>query len=473
MLVSCNFLETDNNVYYQVIFEATDGGHIRGEKNQQVAEGESSSEVIAVADIGYHFTSWSDGCKDEKRLIENVTAHITLYANFKPDVYEFPKMYINTENSSPIVSKEEYINCVVSLDNDNIDEDYSFNNKTGRIKGRGNSTWDFPKKPYKLKFDEKIDLLGNGKAKTWVLSAEYIDPSRVRNYITYSIAEKMEDLLYTTTKEYVELYLNGVYNGLYLILEQNEVGKTRVNIDDSIDNNVSFLIELDGRALEDGSILDLEYFMFKNNPYVIKGPDTDDILYSSETCSNIKDFVEYCFNTILYGTYEEIDAIVDVGSFADAYIIYELTGNVDVDFSSWYLYRDKGSKLGNGPIWDFDISCGNCNYDLDSINTNNLHALGNIWYYSLMQHPEFKELVKSKINNYYDMIIEVIDNSIIDLYKYESYFLRDDNKWHTITREGWPHPQEIVSINTWKDQVEYVKEWMIEKLQFMKEEYNK
>lgn len=476
ILFSCNKSDNDNKKElektYTVTFVSSEGGYVSGQKVQEVQEGATTTVVKAIPDDGYEFDSWSDGSLDEKKVVENVTGDIELVAKFKKIIYEYPTIYIITENYEEVTSKEYYLNCKVTVD-DTKNPEYSFKNASARIKGRGNSTWSRPKKPYRLKFDKKVDLFGHGANKDWTLIANYVDPSQIRNYLAYTLGASFDDLPFTTSTQFASVFMNGEYLGLYLICEQIETGKNRVDIDDTIDNDPSFLIELDYRILDEDATEGKDYFKVDNQPYGIKAPKTDDSSFTTQTCARIKDFVKSCLDTIKNESYEDICNIIDVDSFADGYIIHELFSSIDVNFSSWYMSRDKGGKLRNDPIWDFDISAGNVDYNDQARFNNKLFAVNNTWYKWLLKKPEFRELVKTKLNKYYDMIHGIIDYVIGDVMHYKEYFLDNFKKWPTLGTYTWPNPPEIVEINTWVGQVEYVRYWLFAKLEYMMSYYCK
>ena len=106
---------------------------------------------------------------------------------------ELPVVYINTEGGAPIVSKEDYIDAELIIQGNE-----TYNSKTTKlyngvteIRGRGNSTWNQPNKPYRLKLDKKTDLFGMGKSKHWVLLANYLDESLLRNTLAYDLSGAM------------------------------------------------------------------------------------------------------------------------------------------------------------------------------------------------------------------------------------------------------------------------------------------
>ena len=311
------------------------------------------------------------------------------------------------------------------------------------------------------------------KAKSWTLIANYVDPSLIRNYLAYEIGSNLDDLEFTTTTQFANVYVNGNYQGLYLICEQIETGKNRVEIDDSLEGNVSYLIELDERILDEGKTENLDYFYVNGQPYSIKAPKTDEDGFTKSDCNRIKEHLQLCLDTVKNGTYEEICAFVDVNTFADGYIMHELTSSIDVNMTSWYLYKDKDGKLCNGPIWDFDISAGNCDYYDLARYPEQLHATRNTWYKYLLRRPEFTELVKEKIIKYYPLIHEIVDTRIEEVYKYKTYFTDNFLKWKILGKYEWPNPPEIVAIKTWEGQVEFVRDWLYKKLDYMMKQYNK
>ncbi len=375
----------------------------------------------------------------------------------------FAQMYVDTQNVA-ITSKDDYVKCKVTVSN--TDEEFCFEDCSGKIKGRGNSTWDMPKKPYKLKFDEKVDLFGNGKAKEWTLIANYADPSLIRNHLVYALADEFETLESTTKIFTVDLYLNGEYNGVYLVCEQNETGENRVDIDESLDYvDTGYLVELDARAYTEG-VEGEDYFNLSDGSYAIKGPDTEEDEFTSGHFNFIRSYVTDAHESLLTGNYNLVCQYLDVETFADAYVIHEIFSMVDVGFSSFYLHKDRGGKLKAGPLWDMDISVGNCDYHDTAIRTDALWARDtNFWYRELLKMPEFRELVKAKLLAF--DYKGFINNEIDEILKYEKAYEKNFDVWNILGTYVWPNSEEIASIDTWCGQVEYVRRWVNAKLVYM------
>lgn len=443
-------------------------GKVEGDLDQIIVENELSSEIEAIPNLGYKFICWSNGELNNKLQITAVE-DIAVYPIFQLEEFELPIMSINTENSSSITSKDEYLACNVSVSNTDY-KNQVFNN-TAKIKGRGNTTWNMPKKPYKLKFDKKIDLFGNGSAKTWVLLANYCDKSMLRNHIAYNLGITI-GLETTTTSQFVDLYLNGIYQGVYEICEQNEVGKTRVNIKDDLDSvDTGYLIELDSRADGEG-IKDIDWFEFMEQSYAIKSPDTEDKLYTTEFVSFIKEYLSQCYDALESKDWALICSLMDIDTFARSYIINEIMKSCDIGYLSFYMYKKQSGKLYCGPLWDYDISSGNCNYNDSVNNTSVLHAgTTNIWYKMLLENDEFKEIIKDLLIEYKEELIDSI-NIILDENNIAvNSFNRNFIKWDILNTHIWPTTEEEDAIHTWEGQVDYLKNWLLQSIDYLYDYY--
>ncbi len=389
--------------------------------------------------------------------------------NFKKAL-DLPVLYIYTENEKEIVSKDNYLDCEVSISNT---EEFQLNREKGRVKGRGNSTWDmFEKKPYKLKFDEKVNLFGNGKAKEWTLIANHADQSLMRNYLAFQIANSFDDLKYTTSTQFVDLYINNEYRGMYLVCEQIEVGSNRVDINEDLSIlDSGYLIELDFRAPDEG-VNGINWFYSNNQPFVIKSPDVDDEMFSEAHVNYIKNYLDNCFYALNSSSYEQVQSLIDVNSFADSYILNELFKTNDVYQSSFYVYKDTDDKLCSGPVWDYDLSSGNCMYNNGSTIANNLYATRNSFYQRLLAYDEFKQLVKQKIEKYEEQIRNIIRNEINFVKEnYAKSAERNFLKWNILGKKIWGNSQEVADIKTWKGQLNYLKSWLNNSLDYIVEVY--
>ena len=468
-------------ITYTIKFCAGIGGSLSGDTEQNLVPGSTSTTVTAIPDDGYEFFVWSNG-QDTPEITLTPEESTIVTAIFVESTYQLPVVSIYTENFTPINTKENYVKCTVLVSNTNSAHELS--PEPGKIKLRGNSTAYLPKSPYKLKFDKKVDLFGNGSAKTWTIIANYVDCSLIRNYIAYSLGDAFDNLDYTTTIKTVEVYLNGKYDGVYLICEQVESGTNRVDIDVDYDNpNTGYLIELDDRAPEEG-VEGIDYFNIESTnthnfvyegktlSYAIKSPDPEDGI-SAEHVAYIKQYIQQCMTALDGNDFDAVMELIDVYSFADGYIIDELMHCVDIGISSFYIYKDKNGKLYRGPLWDYDLSSGNYSNFNAAVDPNNLWAKSaNIWYNKLLSHEQFIKIVATRLAE----LDDTIDNVISDCYKFainhRNAFERNFERWDILgVSSNNFTPEEIYSLETWEEHVDYLMNWLSLSLQNLKTSY--
>ena len=429
------------------------------------------TNMCAVADPGYKFDSWSSGDENEKIPLLSLK-NLFSKPNFEKEKLDLPIVSIDTYRKKKIKSKEVYVDCTVSLC---ADEELSFEAVSARIKGRGNSTFQHDKKPYKIKFDEKISVLGEGAAKEWTLIANHMDYSLVRNRLAYAVGAAI-GLEYTTSANFVDVYLNGEYLGVYLLCEQIETGKNRVDIEDSLEvDETGYLIELDARAPDEGEE-GIDYFYSKaaSQPYGIKSPDTEDVAFTADRVEFIKNYVDSAYDALLGTDYSAVCNYLDVDSFVNGYILDELFKTTDVGFSSFYLYKDAGGKLFRGPIWDYDLSAGNSIVESAAVPNSIYAGAANPWYARLLTFPEFREAVGKRLVEVSEEISFVIDSEFKFFEDSKASFERNFVKWDILGECSMEYTsQEVCELKTFDEQLSYLKNWLEESLTFVNVEYVK
>lgn len=240
------------------------------------------------------------------------------------------------------------------------------------IKGRGNSTWGLPKKPYQIKFPKGTEpnLFGMGESRTWVLLANYADRTMIRNKLTYEIADQM-GMPYTCKSVYVELILNGQYNGTYQLIEKVEVGDNRVEVGDT-----GYLIEKD--TLSKLANDDLYFETSRGTLYGVKGPeeDSEGNEFEVDIENNINTFITSPEGKYIIQYMDEFEEAAESGDFrnslgkrydeyitldslVDYFLAVEFCKNVDALVSSTYIFKAPGEPAVFGPLWDFDLALGN------------------------------------------------------------------------------------------------------------------
>lgn len=434
-------------------------GEISGRAKQAILEGSTTMPVSALPRAGYKFVKWSNG-ETSPSIVITATENITIHAIFERELSGFPVISIDTNNGVSIESKEEYVVCTVDIGN-TVDA-YLLNNVAAKIRGRGNSSWEYPKRSYKLKLDDSADLFGNGKARTWTLISNYGDLSLLRNYLAYSIASLFDTQKFTTTTQFVDLYLNGEYLGVYLLCEQNEVHQNRVDITENGTVDTGYLVELDSR--EDG-----EGFYLNDKFYSIKSPDTDSRLFTEQNREFIKSYLEQCMDAINGSDYSQIESLIDTKSFAQAYIVFELFNCVDVGYASFYMYKDAGGKLQCGPVWDFDRSLGVTGNQHGADDFATLWAKeNNAWFKGLLSHNEFKSLVSEQLIEYSDRIISTLNSCYEFAYSNEYSFLNEFDRWDILGSYVWPNSGPTANLKTWQAHVEFTRQYLNDSLNYLK-----
>ena len=306
------------------------------------------------------------------RVDGNVLAEKSLWFS------KLPVVYIDTSDGADITVKtDEKTSNVRVQGNAEFKQQY---NGLAFVKGRGNSSWGFPKKPYKVKLDKKTDMFGFGKQKHWVLLANYIDVSSMRNKTAYDMSGAF-GLVYQDST-WVEVVFNGRFDGMYQFCEHVRVDKTRVNIfnwedevedeedlssidpattditggylwelSDEYDEVSKFKIDVTGNG-ETGEDIPV---MFNRPEFACTNPSM------MEWCSNFWQDV-YASWTSLHNTTPDgsrsWDDLCDIDSMVSYWLVNEIFGNDDAWYKSRYCYKDIGGKLTFGPVWDCDWGLG-------------------------------------------------------------------------------------------------------------------
>ena len=438
-------------------------GTISGKAVQHIDAGESTTEVTASPSAGFRFLCWDNGeASPTIKITPTDNAKIT--AIFVPSSLQFPAIHIDTEGSAPIVSKEEYLNCYITVSN--TAQGYAMEGALAQVRGRGNTSFQVDKCSYKIKFDERTDLFGMGDARDWALISNHFDLSIVRNYIAYAVASKFETQRFASKNQFIDLYVNGEYRGVYLVCEQVEVQENRVNITEgSTEVDTGYLIELDSRAEDRG------FYVF-GKFHAIKTPNPNKGELSSEQMTYIFRYVSSAHSTILKKSWSEVCELVDVESFAEAYIIYELFKCVDVGFASFYMYKEAGGKLTAGPVWDFDRSMGNVENKGDSRYYDTLWARkDNMWFLGLFMHEEFEMLVREKLEKYLPTVRQTLEACYIYLEAHEESFNRNFERWDILGGYVYPNPSELNRLQTWREHLDWLKVYIENSLNFMVKTY--
>lgn len=267
---------------------------------------------------------------------------------FPSDLKSLAKVYIDTPSATPVSSKEVWVElATIKILGD--DGAVLYDADSLKIRGRGNSTWsNYPKKPYNIKLQHQANFFGTGKSKRWVLIANWMDRTLLRNDVAYEAARRTS-LEWTPSGEFVELYLNGSHLGNYWLGEKINVEGSKFTAD--------YLYTFD---TSNGKVADFTttYGYRKTTsktglPAIVKYPDRDDYLDNS-------------FNAVISAAKTELNAAeesiyrsgtldkIDIDSFCDWFIVHELCYNMEPKHPKSCFVHSRDGILYAGPVWDFD-----------------------------------------------------------------------------------------------------------------------
>ena len=277
---------------------------------------------------------------------------VRVHVDWLTDRAEVPTISINTADGEDIDSKDYYKEAEITIDGHGIFP--SMETTAVQIKGRGNSSWSWPKKPYRLKFETSVKPLGMKKGKSWVLLSNYLTGSQMANAIGMKAANLMEASAANHIVP-VDLYLNDKYRGTYNFTEKVGFSNNSVDLDD----------ETSAAMLEfDSYYNDPDGQKFRSTPYNlpvnIKEPDFDEGT-TSLTLQMIKNDFNSFLKTLNEG--ENISPYVDLTQLARFLMVNELVCNFELYHpKSTFCYKEDftadTSKYVFGPVWDLDWGYG-------------------------------------------------------------------------------------------------------------------
>ena len=238
-------------------------------------------------------------------------------------------------------------------------------------RGRGNASWGFPKKPWRIKFnDGKSHRMLKGsplespaKAKKWTLINNYGDKTLMRNILAFETSRRL-NMPYTVYCQPVDVIMNGEYKGCYQLCDQISVDANRVPVvemtpEDNEDPLVTggYLIEIDAYADQEPSW----FTSSKGIPVTIKSPDSDEI--TTAQSKYIKNYFNLLETDLWKSKYtdpvEGFRRRLDLESFLKHFIIGEFSGNMDTYWST-YMYKNREEdQFIVAPCWDFDLAFDN------------------------------------------------------------------------------------------------------------------
>lgn len=408
-----------------------------------------------------------------------------------------------------------------------VEEDGSvvYNDGLTSFHGRGNNTFSYRKKPYQLKLEEKTDFCGMGAGKTWLLLANWIDLSLLRNQIVLDLCQEIGIPSAVECKP-VDLYINGNYNGLYLLTEKIQINKARINITNleeenellngenmtaygTFDEETPDLLSIRGYELpEDPDDITGGYILEMEKSYRYRENIDNGFKTSGSICVTIKEPSQASRAQVLYignlfndfhnairakdganpDTGIHYSEYIDVSSFARKFLIEEFSKNYDAQASSQFFYKDSDdvdTRIYAGPCWDYDLSMGNIrngsfyNGSLPTGEYVTASASKANLYWLLNKHDDFNEALKNEYNAHMRLALQVITGKAeapegCYVKSFDEYVAAiEDSAAMNFAR--WPAGNVkgyyTGSGRNFKDSCKYLLNWMTKRLNYMDKTY--
>jgi spore coat protein CotH len=345
------------------------------------------------------------------------------------DLWDLPTIRINTDDEVPILDKENWVNMTFSLTVPNKPEKNISEISNQQIRGRGNSTWTAPKKPYRIRFrdDQRQTPFGLPAARNWVLLANYFDRSLMGNAFAFELGKRL-GLKYTCSYDYVNFYLNDKYQGIYLFTEHVQADPAGIGAPGrpKVDLNEGWFVEIDFRFDEDRRFRTTNYDL----PVMVKSPESDSINFVRNDWNELTDLM--FSEDFPENGYRDL---IDMDTFIKYFMVQVITNNSDfnvgtydsrADPGSTYFYKDKGAKICAGPLWDFDNAFG-----YSSVLSADSYPYPNYPFFNrFFDDPVFLARWKEIWNQHYNDIVSMrrfIDNTAD---KIREAAIEDLKKWH-------------------------------------------
>lgn len=362
------------------------------------------------------------------------------------------------------------------------------------IELRGSTSLDLSdKKPYAVETrdvdgeDLAVPLLGMAEESDWAFLAPFNDKSLIRDAITLALARRI--MPWASNTRYVELVLNGEYEGIYLIAEKIKRDKNRVDISKLEPEDVAgddltggYILKLDKTSGAPSEGWTSPYDFPHNTYYQIEYPKLEDI--TPEQKNYIRTWMTDFELSMIQDDYDEpghgFQQYLDLESFVDFVIINEISKNVDAYRLSTYLYKDKDSKsplLHAGPVWDFNISMGNADYcggdtyygwamDFNDQCPNDGWIIP-FWWNRLWDAPAFRQKVQARWNALRAGVFSDLEiNNVVDSLYLTVNEAADRNfeRWPILNNWVWPN---VYCCGTYQQHYVYLDNWLADRINWL------
>lgn len=469
-----------------------------GEARQTVTEGQSVDfkALLGDAAAGTLSVSLQDGSGQSLVSVQTALGQsksVDSVYLLSDDPMNYGRAYVETDKERKVPGSVVMQNAAGAI---------TYSGALEHIKGRGNSTWELPKRPYQIKLSKKADLLNGSSgnaAKKWILLANYADPKLMANPLTLDLGAAM-GMDYNMEHKPVDLYYDGEYRGAYLLTEKVEVGKARVNVYDLEDANEKANPGVDLEALptkeaftENGACY--SYCDGMRSPADYSGGYLIEMDYPARAQAEVcriktthgryvtvkvpeyasKEEMEYIatmyqsFENAVYHNGVDPDSgkkysdIVDLESIVQCYLANEITRNYDGFASSAYLYLAQGSdKLEMGPLWDYDLGYR------EQIPQNPLYTVHGAMINRIYRDRAFREAVTEVYNSrVYPFIRDVLFGEQTGSGRTYAERLEQLDGTRIGDAMMWPE----IHKTAWEEDCEALKQYLLKHAEIMKTVY--
>ena len=380
-----------------------------------------------------------------------------------PSNFQIPTVYIFTEGGKEINSKTDYVNASFRFEDPcGFYTDEKTVEVNGRIKGRGNTTWGMPKRPYRIKLDEKTKVFGRWGNKDWILLANYSDKTLLRN-ITMMEVSRICGMAWTPYMLSVNVYLNNQYIGVYTFSDHKEIAGHRVNIE-----------VVKEQEVEGGYYLEIEEAMDEPVCFKTTTMDTPVMFHEPENPTTaqqnyVRNWFQGFESALLHiqgdHDYTTYRSYIDIPSFVNYYIIQEIAKNPDGNVrKSTYITKEKGKGLEMYHVWDFDITLGNCDYtNFEKPDGWQMRYVK--WYNQLFFDPEFKKAVVNRWNELYPTLKTQVPAFIDRQYRLmDGAEAANFERWQILGKKVWPN---YYYFPTYQEEYDFLKDFYSERLEWL------
>lgn len=412
-----------------------------------------------------------------------------------------PVIFIDTQGQTinqdnKIVAVMKVLNHPSGI-NHLTDSVYEYNGLVG-MKIRGNSSTMFPKKSFTVETqtiigtNNNVSLLGMPRENDWIFHGPYSDKSLMRNVLAYHLGNKTGK--WSPRTMFFELYLNGQYNGIYVLVEKIKIDKNRLDLAkyqlrDTAGNNVTggFILKIDRPESTDVENEDYWFSPYRANtrlqqrvPFIFHHPKGRDL--NAQQKNYIRNHITSFEDAIFSNNYMDKELgyrpYIDLKSFVEYYIITELSRNLDGYRISTFIHKDRdsrGGKITMGPYWDYNICFGNANFFnagsiqgwvIDGMGDGDAYAMP-FWWEKFRLDPIFNSHLKRRWN---EMKVEYLNttylNKFIDscAYVVRDAQVRNFQKWDVLGRHVWPN--NYVG-GSYSNEINYLKTWLRNRINWM------